>query len=98
MKKFFVIDMTDRFQFVAKSAASMEVHATDLVRPFYRENDFCEFVSHDIEYHENHGFLWVEVVVNRVCAVVADDINQALKIVKPLMKKSTRIVGIAEEE
>lgn len=98
MKRFFVIDMTDRFQFVAKTIASMEAHATDLVEPFYRENDFCEFVSHDIEYHENRGFLWVEVVVNRVCAVVADDINQALKIVKPLMKKSTRITGIAEEE
>ena len=55
MKKIFVIDMTDSFQFVAKTADSARIHANNLVQRFYRKNDYCEFVCHKIEQHENKG-------------------------------------------
>ena len=42
--------------------------------------------------------MWVEIVVNRVYAVVADTDTQAVEIIKPFMKKSTKIVTITEEE
>ena len=98
MKKIFVIDMTDRFQFVAKTADSARIHANNLVQRFYRKNDYCEFVCHKVEQHENNGYMCVEIVVNRVCAVVADTDTQAVEIIKPFMKKSTKIVTITEEE
>lgn len=98
MKKIFVIDMTDRFQFVAKTADSARCHTSNLVQRFYRKNDYCEFVCHKVEQHENNGYIWVEIVVNRVCAVVADTDSQAIETIKSLMRKSTEIVAITEEE
>lgn len=98
MKKIFVIETSDRFQFVAKTADSARNHISNLVQRFYRKNDYCEFVCHKVDQHENNGYIWVDIVVYRVCAVVADTDDQAIETIKPIIKKSTEIVTITEEE